>query len=350
MEMKLNLSEITSKIFSSENEKFDPDKRVDFNLVIEKKEFAGFDPDKRVIVTDENNSSIINPIFAGKKPTIPEPVFKDAPDKFPSSMEPTIYHFDDVAGFTTELTSDEIIDENNKAIDSSKVDEKLSDIDTLIDDNLTDDNNEEPNNQNDNGSSKQSEVQSNDIKDNVDNNKTRELTDKEKQWLKDTLGWSDKQIAKCTIDENGVIHYKTDRCDLEGKTAENGVPYVKKQIEINGVKIEGVFPKFDAVFTTYLSPENQKSNAYAKECNAKLKEALQDNPELRSKFTDEQLKDIENGRTPTGYVWHHNEEQGKMELVKRSDHDKTIGGAAHTGGSALWGPDSIDKSQKGENF
>ena len=52
----------------------------------------------------------------------------------------------------------------------------------------------------------------------VDN--TRDLTEDEKQWLKDVLGWNDNQIAKCTIDENGIIHYRTDRCDLEGKTSD----------------------------------------------------------------------------------------------------------------------------------
>ena len=41
--------------------------------------------------------------------------------------------------------------------------------------------------------------------------------------------------------------------------------------------------------------------------------------------------------TPSGYVWHHNEETGKMQLVKVEDHDRTQGGAAHTGGKALWG-------------
>lgn len=183
-------------------------------------------------------------------------------------------------------------------------------------------------------------------KDNAENR--RELTEEEKQWLKDTLGWSDKQIDKCTIDKDGVIHYRTDRSDLEGKTSENGVPYERKQIVINGVRIEGVFPKFDSVYTTELSPEKQKSNAYAKECNANLKEAVDNDPELRKKFTKEQLDDIENGRTPTGYVWHHNEEQGKMELVKKEDHDRTSGGAAHTGGSVLWGPDS--SAPKGEKF
>lgn len=179
---------------------------------------------------------------------------------------------------------------------------------------------------------------------------TRELTENEKQELKEKLGWSDDKLKKCTIDENGVIHYKTDRCDLEGKTSENGIPYERRTIEINGVKIEGVFPKFESAFDTQLNPDNYKSKAYAKECNAKLKEAIENDPELRSKFTPEQIKDIEEGRTPTGYVWHHNEEPGKMQLVKKEDHDKTIGGAAHTGGNSLWGADSVDKSKKGENF
>lgn len=180
---------------------------------------------------------------------------------------------------------------------------------------------------------------------------TRELTEDERQEYKEKLGWSDEKLKKkCTIDENGVIHYKTDRCDLEGKISENGVPYERRTIEINGVKIEGVFPKFDSAFDTELSPDNYKSKAYAKECNAKLKEAVENDPELRSKFTPEQLEDIKEGRTPSGYVWHHNEEPGKMQLVKREDHDRAIGGAAHTGGSSLWGPDSVDNSKKGESF
>lgn len=183
-----------------------------------------------------------------------------------------------------------------------------------------------------------------------ENKDTRALTDDEKDTLKEKLGWSDKQIAKCTIDKDGVIHYKTDRSDLEGKTSENGVPYERKTIEINGVKIEGVFPIFDSVFDTQLDSNNFKTKTYANECNTKLKEAVNNNPDLKSIFTEEQLKNIEDGQTPTGYVWHHNEEPGKMQLVKREDHDKTIGGAAHTGGNSLWGADSGDSRKKGETF
>lgn len=181
-------------------------------------------------------------------------------------------------------------------------------------------------------------------------NPTRELTEDEKKRLQEVLGWSDKQIGKCTIDSEGVIHYRTDRYDLEGKTSENGVPYERKQIEIKGIVIEGVFPEFDSAFDVCLDPEDYTSKNYAAKCNAKLKEAVNSDPELRSKFTPSQLEQIESGVTPDGYVWHHNEEPGKMQLVKKVDHDRCIGGAAHTGGNALWGPDSVVKEQKGERF
>ena len=168
---------------------------------------------------------------------------------------------------------------------------------------------------------------------------TRELTDDEKYYLKDKLGWTDKQISKCTIDADGVIHYRTDREDMEGKTGDNGVPYERKRITIDGVEIEGVFPVFNSTFDVQLPEELEKaSNARQfKECNQQLKEAVNNNPELRSQFDEEQLQDIEDGDTPSGYVWHHNEEEGKMQLVKTEDHDRTQGGAAHTGGKALWG-------------
>ncbi len=198
--------------------------------------------------------------------------------------------------------------------------------------------------------------ESDQLPDEIENDSTenrlgqRELTNEERQFYKEKLGWSDDRLNKCTIDENGVLQFKTDRCDLEGKTSENGVPYVRRTIVINGIAIEGVFPKFDSAFDTELEPDNYKSKAYAKECNSKLKEAIENDLELRKKFSVEQLKDIEEGRTPIGYVWHHNEEPGKMQLVKRVDHDRVIGGAAHTGGNSLWGAESVDNSKKGECF
>ncbi len=167
---------------------------------------------------------------------------------------------------------------------------------------------------------------------------TRELTEEEKSELKTKLGWTDKQLAKCTIDDDGVIHYRTDREDLEGKTSETGVPYERKRVTINGIEIDGVFPVFNSRFDVQLPEDLEKSSnaKQFKECNRQLKEAIENNPELRSQFDEEQLQDIADGDTPRGYVWHHNEEKGKMQLVKTEDHDRTQGGAAHTGGRALW--------------
>ena len=180
----------------------------------------------------------------------------------------------------------------------------------------------------------------------VEKSTIRPLTEQEIQDVQGKTEWPEEKFKKCTIDEDGIIHFRTDRCDLEGKMSENGVPYIRKTIEINGVKIEGVFPKFESAFDTSLKPENHKSKLYAKECNANLKEAIEQSPELGKQFTKDQLDDIQEGRTPKGYVWHHNEEPGKMQLVRREDHDRAIGGAAHTGGSSLWGPDSGEKIKK----
>lgn len=168
---------------------------------------------------------------------------------------------------------------------------------------------------------------------------TRDLTEDEKNNLKETLEWTDKQISKCTIDKDGVIHYRTDREDMEGKTGENSIRYERKTVDIHGVKVQGVFPVFESACNVQLPEDLEKaSNARQfKECNEQLKEKAANDPELRDTFTAEQLEEIENWDTPSGYVWHHNEETGKMQLVKVEDHDRTQGGAAHTGGKALWG-------------
>lgn len=180
-------------------------------------------------------------------------------------------------------------------------------------------------------------------------NETRELFADEKQLLKDTQGWSDEKIEQhCRIDRDGMFHYK---CRTE-KENDSGVEYTAKVIELNGVKFEVTTPDFKFIYETELSKENyENSNAKQfRECNANLKEAIQISPNLKAKFTSEQISDIENHDTPRGYTWHHNEEPGKMQLVKTEDHDQCIGGAPHTGGNALWGNKARDNQQKGEMF
>lgn len=174
-----------------------------------------------------------------------------------------------------------------------------------------------------------------------DTTENRPLTDEEKEYYKKKLGCSDSTLDKLTIDENGKLTLKTINEGKEGSEGENGVRYEKKIIIINGVEIEGVFPVFDSKFDTYLSEDmlDSSDTKQEKECNEKLKEELEKNPEMANQFTDEQLEQIKNGDTPDGYTWHHNEEQGKMQLIKTEDHQAN----RHTGGKAIWGGGSDNR-------
>ena len=48
----------------------------------------------------------------------------------------------------------------------------------------------------------------------------------------------------------------------------------------------------------------------------------------------EQIKEgVIDGSAPDGFVWHHNEEEGVIQLVDRVTHERT----GHMGGRAIWG-------------
>ncbi|OHE10073.1 MAG: hypothetical protein A2513_08220 [Sulfurimonas sp. RIFOXYD12_FULL_33_39] len=133
--------------------------------------------------------------------------------------------------------------------------------------------------------------------------------------------------------EDGSKKIKTINEDLEG--TEHPVTGVSYEKDILPDGREGVFPVFPYVTEVQLPEELLKATdaKQFKFCNQELKEQIKNNPELRAKFTPEQIEQIENGRTPSGYTWHHNQQDGKMQLVPTDIHDKS----AHTGGKALWG-------------
>lgn len=115
-----------------------------------------------------------------------------------------------------------------------------------------------------------------------------------------------------------------------------GVEFEKKEVELpDGTRVEGVFPKFDSAFDATLDESlYEESDAKQfKEANAQLKDAIENDPEVRAKFTDEQIEQIEAGDTPEGYVWHHSEEAGTLQLVDANVHAQT----GHTGGRSIWG-------------
>ncbi len=59
-----------------------------------------------------------------------------------------------------------------------------------------------------------------------------------------------------------------------------------------------------------------------------------------SRYWDEKKANDLTGRgvsgTPSGYVWHHHEIPGIMQLVERSKHNTFEKGAAHDGGALFW--------------
>lgn len=172
------------------------------------------------------------------------------------------------------------------------------------------------------------------------NSENRELTEDEKEYVAKKTGWSEKQLDKCTIDSEGVIHYKCNNEDLEGKEyKDTGVYYEKKVIEYNGLKIEVVAPKFDSKFDVNLPEDLIKADnsLQFKECNEQLKQKIEKDESLRKEFNEDQLEDIINGDTPEGYTWHHDAEVGKMQLVESKKHNAPQGGVPHTGGKSIWG-------------
>lgn len=120
-----------------------------------------------------------------------------------------------------------------------------------------------------------------------------------------------------------------------------GVPFERVQIDINGEIVEGVFPQFESQYTVELPEElyeasNKEQFNYA---NDKLSEAVKNNLELKENFNSEQLEQTNNGDRPDGYVWHHAEKPGELQLIDKDIHDKT----GHTGGQVVWGGGSNNR-------
>ena len=140
---------------------------------------------------------------------------------------------------------------------------------------------------------------------------------------------------------------KTINSQLEGeKHPDTGIPYERTTVELPGGEIvEGVFPEFPAEAEVQLDPNENGDYTGSRveheaQANEKLRDQLENNPDLKDKFTEEQLEQIKNGETPDGYTWHHHQDPGKMQLVRSDIHAAT----RHTGGYALWGKEQTNES------
>ena len=145
-------------------------------------------------------------------------------------------------------------------------------------------------------------------------------------------------IEETNVDnaENNIETIKCRNENLAGTAhPETGVPFEKRQVEVDGKQYEVVVPQFESTFDAQLPEDKLKvtDSIQFKECNIQLKEEVANNPKLREKFDEEQLEQIQDEDTPSGYSWHHDAEVGKMQLVNMELHQKT----GHTGGRFIWG-------------
>ncbi|SFX83287.1 A nuclease of the HNH/ENDO VII superfamily with conserved WHH [Thermoactinomyces sp. DSM 45891] len=80
-------------------------------------------------------------------------------------------------------------------------------------------------------------------------------------------------------------------------------------------------------------PKAEFDNITSGKGSKSLLEKLESDKDLRDEFVKANHKWIEAGEDPVGYTWHHNQDEGKMQLVESKVH----GAVRHTGGRPTWG-------------
>lgn len=157
------------------------------------------------------------------------------------------------------------------------------------------------------------------------------------------------EAASEAKDVKEVVELQTRNKALEGKRhPETNVLFVRKTINVDGTKMEGVFPRFDSITDVYL-PKDMRLESDTKQfvyCTKVLAKRIEANPSLAGKFSARQLEMIKNGDQPSNLLWHHSEVPGKMQLVNHNIHEKT----GHTGGRAIWGGGSECRKKGSESI
>ncbi|TYR73462.1 HNH endonuclease [Rossellomorea vietnamensis] len=75
--------------------------------------------------------------------------------------------------------------------------------------------------------------------------------------------------------------------------------------------------------------------------NDTLYQSIQTDPDLADKLglTSSEVAGLKFGHTPDGFVWHHAEQPGVLQLVDEDLHQNT----GHTGGRDIWGGGSDNR-------
>ncbi|WNS76266.1 HNH endonuclease [Bacillus sp. DTU_2020_1000418_1_SI_GHA_SEK_038] len=120
--------------------------------------------------------------------------------------------------------------------------------------------------------------------------------------------------------------------------AETGVSFEQRTIELpNGDLQTGTFPVFESQFSVVLAEEMylESDRTHFSIANETLYQSIQENPSLARELglSSHDMGGLKMGVTPEGYVWHHHEQPGVIQLVDEEIHQNT----GHTGGREIWG-------------
>ncbi|WP_051348369.1 HNH endonuclease [Peribacillus kribbensis] len=164
-----------------------------------------------------------------------------------------------------------------------------------------------------------------------------ETVDSNELFFHSIHGLQENEGLYLTDDSSDEYVIQTVNADIEGDVHdETGVPYEKETIELsNGQLVTGVYPDFQETAAVSIPEDLYLESDYVQfeAANSYLANQLELNPELRGEFSSEQLDQIRMGETPDGYVWHHHQVPGRLELVPEGIHAHT----GHTGGRFIWG-------------
>ena len=93
------------------------------------------------------------------------------------------------------------------------------------------------------------------------------------------------------------------------------------------------FPKFKAYYTVKLKKKYWKESR-ERHFNIANKMLCEDDRAVKKlKFSRNQIKELRQYKTPSGYTWHHHQDAGILQLVDSEIHEKT----GHHGGYSIWG-------------
>lgn len=123
-----------------------------------------------------------------------------------------------------------------------------------------------------------------------------------------------------------------------GEHPDTGVAFETKTIELpNGDLVEGTFPIFDSPFNVVLAEEVylESDSTHFRIANETLYQSIEQNTgiAIHLGLTHADMEALAHNETPDGYVWHHHEQPGVLQLVEDDIHQQT----GHTGGRELWG-------------